>query len=55
MLTPAAVDEQHVGSQTATEYKMAIALCKLRLADAQAKIDSGEVWPEEPKREEVAK
>lgn len=39
----AAVDKQHGRSKTANEYEMAIALCRLRLSDAQNKIDSGEV------------
>ena len=50
----AAVYDKHGGTQIADEYALAIQMCRLRLADAQAKIDSGEVRPEEPKREEAA-
>jgi hypothetical protein len=50
----AAVYDKHGGTQIADEYALAIQMCRLRLADAQAKIDSGEVRPEEPKHEEAA-
>ena len=49
----AAVTRRHGGSQIAAEYELAINLCRLRLADAQAKIDSGEAkFPEEKEPKE---